>query len=113
MESNGIPNKIHVSEATANELIALKKGAWLTKREDLITAKGKGKMVTYWVEPKKGTGSICSALTFDTNDSNELPPFDSTSPCSNAVAPSESPPSKLAKLDNCSTEQSPAQFYEC
>jgi class 3 adenylate cyclase len=56
MESTGIPNKIHVSEATANELIALKKAAWLIKREDMITAKGKGQMVTYWVEPKIGAG---------------------------------------------------------
>jgi hypothetical protein len=57
MESNGIPNKIHVSEATANELIAMNKAAWLIKREDMITAKGKGQMVTYWVEPKIGANS--------------------------------------------------------
>jgi class 3 adenylate cyclase len=63
MESNGIPNKIHVSEATANELIATNKAAWLIKREDMITAKGKGQMVTYWVEPKIGANSTLTTGT--------------------------------------------------
>eukprot|EP00977_Amphora_coffeiformis_P014429 scaffold4042_cov165-Amphora_coffeaeformis.AAC.9 len=34
MESNGVPGRIHVSQATANQLIAKGKGSWLTPRED-------------------------------------------------------------------------------
>jgi len=59
MESNGQPNKIHVSQSTADLLIAAGKGFWITKRGDLVEAKGKGKMQTYWVEPtSSGTGSV-------------------------------------------------------
>ena len=59
MESNGLPNKIHVSQATADLLTAAGKGWWLTKREELIEAKGKGKMQTWWVTPaSSGNGSF-------------------------------------------------------
>lgn len=51
MESNGEGNKIQVSEETANLLMAGGKGDWLEKRKDLISAKGKGEMQTYWVNP--------------------------------------------------------------
>ncbi|EED92752.1 adenylate cyclase, partial [Thalassiosira pseudonana CCMP1335] len=51
MESTGRAGLIQVSEETA-ELIRLdRKEKWLHKRDELITAKGKGKMQTYWVEP--------------------------------------------------------------
>ncbi|CAB9506118.1 Receptor-type guanylate cyclase gcy [Seminavis robusta] len=49
MESNGVPNSIHVSESTAQLLKQAGKEHWLTPREDKITAKGKGEMQTYWV----------------------------------------------------------------
>ncbi|CAB9531333.1 Receptor-type guanylate cyclase gcy [Seminavis robusta] len=66
MESNGQPGRIHVSESTAEELRKHGKDEWLTVREDKITAKGKGLMTTYWVNPKAGgatttrTGSVAS-----------------------------------------------------
>jgi hypothetical protein len=50
MESNGIPNKIHFSEATAEALKAAGKGHWITKRDEMIEAKGKGILQTYFVE---------------------------------------------------------------
>jgi Adenylate and Guanylate cyclase catalytic domain len=56
MESNGVPNKIHASQATADLLVAAGKGLWLIKRDDLIEAKGKGKMQTWWIHPTS-TGS--------------------------------------------------------
>ena len=40
MESNGIKDKIHVSEATAQLIIAAGKSHWITAREDQIEAKG-------------------------------------------------------------------------
>ena len=59
MESNGLPNKIHVSQTTADLLTVAGKGLWLTKREELIEAKGKGKMQTWWVTPtSSGTASV-------------------------------------------------------
>lgn len=47
MESNGVRNRIHVSTATADLLIARGKSHWLTAREDLIEAKGKGKEICF------------------------------------------------------------------
>ena len=56
MESNSFPNKIHVSQATADLLMAAGKGFWLIKRDELIEAKGKGKMQTWWVKPRSIAG---------------------------------------------------------
>lgn len=56
MESNGTPNLIQVSQKTADLLTAAGKGQWLARRTELISAKGKGLVQTYWVEPK-GTQS--------------------------------------------------------
>jgi hypothetical protein len=49
MESNGVRGRIHVSQATADEVTAKGKGHWITAREDKIVAKGKGEMQTYFV----------------------------------------------------------------
>ena len=49
MESNGIKCKIHVSEATAKELVRLGKGNILVEREEKIFAKGKGMLQTYFL----------------------------------------------------------------
>lgn len=61
LESNGMRGKIHISEDTAQELREQGKDSWIIKREDMIEAKGKGLMQTYWVNvgPTK-TASICS-----------------------------------------------------
>lgn len=66
MESNGKPGSIHVSQSTADCLIASGKGRWLTPREDTIIAKGLGEMNTYWVKvlaESVGTGTSTSAHT--------------------------------------------------
>jgi class 3 adenylate cyclase len=72
MESNGTPNRIHISQTTADLLIKAGKGQWLTKRDELIEAKGKGKMQTYWVEPGCGNAatSIQSGLESSGNGSS-------------------------------------------
>ena len=66
MESNGAPNRIHVSEATATLIKAAGKGTWITMREDRVMAKGKGEMQTYWCEPK-AAGSVVSSHTMSTS----------------------------------------------
>jgi hypothetical protein len=57
MESNSERNRIQVSQSTADLLIADGKRHWLTPRKDLVNAKGKGLMQTYWCEPKSRGGS--------------------------------------------------------
>lgn len=54
MESNGIKGRIHVSESTA----ALLPENWLSEREDRIVAKGKGELLTFFVDPTNGRNSI-------------------------------------------------------
>ncbi|CAJ1943563.1 unnamed protein product [Cylindrotheca closterium] len=49
MESTSSPNCIQASQKTADLLIEAGKSDWISKRKDLIAAKGKGSMVTYWI----------------------------------------------------------------
>jgi len=61
MESTGKVNKIQVSQATADLLRISRKSHWLQARDEMVEAKGKGLMITYWVEPKVGmAGSTCT-----------------------------------------------------
>jgi len=64
MESTGIPGKIQVSEATANALQASGKGHWVMKREEMITAKGKGSIQTYFVDTSS-TVSCAGSMSAD------------------------------------------------
>ena len=69
MESTGKVNKIQVSQATADLLKAARKSHWLHPRDEMVEAKGKGLLITYWVEPKTniasstGTTSILTDLS--------------------------------------------------
>jgi hypothetical protein len=51
MESTGVPNLIQVTQKTANLIRDAGKGHWLVAREDLVMAKGKGMLQTYFVDP--------------------------------------------------------------
>jgi len=53
IESTGIAGHIHVSQETADLLIAAGKREWLIKREDKVMAKGKGELETYWLATKQ------------------------------------------------------------
>ena len=53
MESTGIKDRIQLSQGTAELLEAAGKGRWLEARKDLVKAKGKGEMKTYWLNPRK------------------------------------------------------------
>lgn len=50
MESTGVPNRIQVSQETADLLIAADKKHWLVPRDDKVSAKGKGELVTYFLK---------------------------------------------------------------
>ena len=65
MESTGTSNKIQASEASANLLMAAGKGHWVTPREDMVKAKGKGVLRTYWVRPKNTRSLTSSSTTSD------------------------------------------------
>jgi class 3 adenylate cyclase len=49
MESTGKQGCIQVSTETAKQLVSYGKGAWLEKRSDNVSAKGKGDLETYWL----------------------------------------------------------------
>ena len=50
MEHTGVRDRIQLSQETADLLIAAGKTNWLSQREDVVHAKGKGEMQTYWLE---------------------------------------------------------------
>jgi class 3 adenylate cyclase len=51
MESTGLRNKIHISQETADLLQEAGKGHWVEERKDIVVAKGKGALQTYWLNP--------------------------------------------------------------
>lgn len=61
-ESLGQPNRIHLSEATANLLQAAGKAKWLSRRLDEVEAKGKGKMQTYWLNIRVSSNKSSTSL---------------------------------------------------
>lgn len=78
MESTGQPNKIHVSQETADLLAAAGKSQWLRTRREKVVAKGKGELQTYWLdatgEAGASTGSGDSAEDVETeSDEKDAP----------------------------------------
>lgn len=61
LESTGRPNCIHLSSETAKLLIQAGKSSWVVKRQDLVSAKGKGDMQTYWLKFAAGNSRGASA----------------------------------------------------
>lgn len=51
MESNSLPGRIQASQATYNLLCGLGYSDWGQPREELVEAKGKGFLQTYWITP--------------------------------------------------------------
>jgi class 3 adenylate cyclase len=49
MESTGEPNRIQISQSTADLLAEQGKDGWIRPRENLVEAKGKGLVKTYWL----------------------------------------------------------------
>jgi len=61
MESTGTPNAIQVSQATADLLVESGKTYWMKKREELVSAKGKGEVQTYWIRLRNRVASTSSS----------------------------------------------------
>mmetsp|Transcript_24964 Transcript_24964/g.58576 ORF Transcript_24964/g.58576 Transcript_24964/m.58576 type:complete len:1202 (+) Transcript_24964:64-3669(+) len=70
MESTCKINKIQVSEVTADLLKSTRKSHWLQVRDEMVEVKGKGLMITYWVEPK-GPSSSCTTASITKNSNLE------------------------------------------
>lgn len=60
--STGEKNRIQLSPTTAQILRNGNKSHWLVKRDELVSAKGKETMQTYWLSPP-GTGSVAESTT--------------------------------------------------
>jgi len=63
MESCGQVGRIQVTHSTAELLQKAGKASWLTKRADVVHAKGKGEMETYWADPQVESSSIKSSMS--------------------------------------------------
>ncbi len=61
MESTGEKNMIQVSQDTADLLTSAGKGHWLVPRDNPVSAKGKGLVETYWLQPNKRRPSMNTA----------------------------------------------------
>lgn len=57
MESTGLKRKIQVSKETAELIIEADHSDWVKPRQDIIVAKGKGEMQTYWLLPQRLSNS--------------------------------------------------------
>ena len=61
IEASGDRNRIHLSEETAKLLSGAGKAHWVTNRTDLVAAKGKGALETYWLDQKLRSASSVTA----------------------------------------------------
>jgi class 3 adenylate cyclase len=63
VETTGEKGRIHISQETADLIVAAGKSRWVQKREEKVVAKGKGELQTYWLDTCGGmtrTGSFHS-----------------------------------------------------
>jgi Adenylate and Guanylate cyclase catalytic domain len=72
MESTGHPNKIHVSNVTADLLVQAGKGHWLERRLDTVVAKGKGELETYWLSNKRKSSDTASTVSDSQGGADEI-----------------------------------------
>jgi 3'5'-cyclic nucleotide phosphodiesterase/Adenylate and Guanylate cyclase catalytic domain len=61
IESTGEGNRIHLSQDTADQLIAANKSHWVKTRDEKVSAKGKGLMTTFWLNTKFKAGPASSS----------------------------------------------------
>jgi class 3 adenylate cyclase len=63
MESTGTRDKIHISRATADLLTKANKMDWFQERENMVAAKGKGLMQTYWLTVNRSADSTSRSMS--------------------------------------------------
>jgi class 3 adenylate cyclase len=68
MESTGMKNKIQLSQQTADLLFSAGKESWVKARSDLVVAKGKGELQTYWLTPRNPSTKTCSVKSDDSDE---------------------------------------------
>jgi hypothetical protein len=72
MESTGFPDCIQLSQDTADLIIAAGKLHWIKPRDDMVNAKGKGLMQTYFLEIQKDNGGASVGQSDSIADSTEI-----------------------------------------
>jgi class 3 adenylate cyclase len=76
MESTGLRDRIQVSQDTADLLIAAGKSKWVEPREEMVIAKGKGEMQTYWVavgNSKRRNSGGDTSTSAGSEDDDQMP----------------------------------------
>jgi hypothetical protein len=61
LKSLGERNKIQCSQATGDLIVAAGKGHWLKARQGGVTAKGKGVLNTFWLDPSARNGVVTAS----------------------------------------------------
>ena len=69
MEQTCIPGKIQLSKETAENLAEMDKENWIEKRSDIVEAKGKGKVETWWLVYMENGATRGANDAVPTNDS--------------------------------------------
>ena len=72
METTGAGGKIHVSLDTADLLMAAGKGHWLEERKDMVHAKGKGALKTFWLKINKASNYATSVTGSGTSSGGSV-----------------------------------------
>ncbi|XP_055914128.1 atrial natriuretic peptide receptor 1 isoform X2 [Eupeodes corollae] len=103
MESNGEALKIHISHTTKTCLDEF--GTFITRERGLVNMKGKGEMLTYWLEGEEPSDDSCSELAphkkqLLSSISNFPPPYTSSSPAS-SLRKHRKMSSSSPKLNGC------------
>jgi Adenylate and Guanylate cyclase catalytic domain len=80
MESTGVPDRIQLSQETADLILAAGKTGWIVAREDRVHAKGKGMLQTYFLdlEEKCDTSQGPSHDSTEEETTNNLTSFEDT-----------------------------------
>jgi class 3 adenylate cyclase len=72
MESTGEPGRGHMSQETAELIIKAGKQHWVERRDQVVIAKGKGAMQTYWLVLDKDRNSSDGRSERSTHDHSEI-----------------------------------------
>jgi class 3 adenylate cyclase len=76
MESLGVPERIHCSGSTAQYLRDAGKSNWLVARDELVNAKGKGEMQTYFVVATSSDSASAGTWLLSNGSSGGVEPAD-------------------------------------